>query len=202
MNVGSVMRSNLQPARSLDQRSNERVDVRLAGKLFVPAEDSTLDCTIVNLSLGGAGIYCAEPPPLDAFVVLYVDGFGRFDGVTTRYVKGELGLRFVCKEPRRKKLEEDLAAFVKDGMTGVTRLRRHQRKSADNKIDFFTLADGSPSACQVADISFQGARLITEFKPAIGTLVKLGQTDAWVVRHDQNGIGVQFLQRFEDNDNR
>jgi len=186
----------------LDQRSNERIDVRLAGKLFVPAEDSTLDCTIVNLSLGGAGIYCAEPPPLDAFVVLYVNGFGRFDGVTTRYVKGELGLRFVCKETRRKKLEDDLAAFVKEGMTGVTRLRRHQRKSTDRKLDFFTLADGSPSACQVADISFQGARLISEYKPAIGTMVKLGRTDAWVVRHDQNGIGVQFLQRFEDHDNR
>ena len=87
-------------------------------------------------------------------------------------------------------------------MTGVTRLRRHQRNSTDSKIDFFTLADGSPAACQVADISFQGARLITEFKPAIGTLIKLGQTNAWVVRHDPNGIGVQFLQRFENNDNR
>jgi hypothetical protein len=196
------MRSNVQPARSSDQRSSERVEVRLAGKLFVPAEDSTLDCTIVNLSLGGAGIYCPEPPPLDAFVVLYVDGFGRFDGVTTRYVKGELGLRFVCKEARSKRLEEDLAAFVKGGMTCVTRLRRHQRSSADTKIDFFTLPDGSPAACQVADISFQGARLTTEFKPAIGTMIKLGQTDAWVVRHDRNGVGVQFLQRFENNDNR
>ena len=202
MGVGLVMKSSAQPARSLDQRSNERIEVRLAGKLFVPAEDSTMDCVIVNLSVGGAGIFCPEPPPLDAFVVLYVDGFGRFDGVTTRYVKGELGLRFVCKESRSKRLEEDLAVFVKKGMMGVTRLRRHQRKAADTQIDFFTLADGSPVACQVADISFQGARLTTEFKPAIGTMIKLGQTNAWVVRHDPNGVGVQFLQRLENNDNR
>lgn len=196
------MRSSAQPAQVLDQRGSERVQVRLAGKLFVPAEESTLDCTIVNLSTGGAGIFCPEPPPLDAFVVLYVDGFGRFDGVTTRYVKGELGLRFVCKDARRKKLEEDLAAFVKEGMTGVTRVRRHKRKSADSAIDFFTLADGSPVACTVLDISFQGARLKTQFKPGIGELVKLGQTQAWVVRHDQDGIGVQFLQKFEDSHGR
>ena len=74
-----------------DQRASERYPMRLAGKLFVPAEEVTLDCTIINLSVGGAGIYCAEPPPLDCFVVLYIDGFGRYEGVTTRYVEGELG---------------------------------------------------------------------------------------------------------------
>jgi hypothetical protein len=174
--------------------------VRLAGKLFVPAEDSTLDCTIVNLSTGGAGLYCPEPPPLDAFVVLYADGFGRFDAVTTRYVKGELGLKFVCKEARIKKLEQDLAIFIKQGMMGFTRLRRHGRKAADSTIDFFTLADGSPVRCRMLDISFQGALLKTGFKPAIGDLIKLGQTRAWVVRHLEEGIGIQFLQPFEGGD--
>jgi hypothetical protein len=196
------MKSNAQMARSQDQRSNERVQVRLAGKLFVPAEDSTLDCTIVNLSAGGAGIYCPEPPPLDAFVVLYVEGFGRFEGVTTRYVNGELGLRFVCKDAKCHKLERDLGAFIKAGMKEVTRVRRHQRKTTDTTIDFFTLADGSPVACEVMDISIQGAMLKTALKPQIGELVKLGQTQAWVVRHHPDGIGVQFLQPFEDKNDR
>src|SRR5258708_15892267 len=137
------MKSNTQAAQSRDQRSSERIAVRLAGKLFVPAEASTLDCTIINLSLGGAGIYCAEPPPLDAFVVLYVDGFGRFEGVTTRYVEGELGLKFVCKAAKRKRLEQDLEAFVRDGMTGVTRLRRHRRSGGALQIEGFTRADNS-----------------------------------------------------------
>ncbi|HET7084605.1 MAG TPA: PilZ domain-containing protein [Rhizomicrobium sp.] len=196
------MKSNAQSARSLDQRSSDRVQVRLAGKLFVPAENTTLDCTVVNLSIGGAGLYCPEPPPLDAFTVLYVDGFGRFDAVTTRYVKGELGLKFVCKEARIKKLADDLAAFVKHGMTGYTRLRRHGRKPAETAIDFFTLADGSPVKCRVLDISFQGAMLETALRPAVGELIQLGQTKAWVVRHHQEGIGVQFLQACEADDGR
>jgi hypothetical protein len=180
-----------------DQRSNERVPVRLAGKLFVPAEKAMLDCIIVNLSAGGAGLHCPEPPPLDARVVLYVDGFGRFDGVTTRYNKGELGLKFVCKEAKRKRLEQDLENFVKDGMTSVTRLRRHRRNAAHTPILFFTRADGSEAACKLMDISLQGALMKTQVRPAIGEVIHLGQTRGWVVRHHEQGVGVQFQQPFE-----
>jgi len=56
--VGTIMNSKVQPVRLPDQRSSERFAVRLAGKLFVPAEKTMLECTIVNLSVGGAGIYC------------------------------------------------------------------------------------------------------------------------------------------------
>jgi hypothetical protein len=191
------MSENAQTVGSFDQRSSERVQVRLAGKLFVPAEECTLDCIILNLSLGGAGVHCSEPPPLDAFVVLYVDGFGRFDGVTTRYVNGELGLKFVCKDAKRKRLEQDLEAYIKDGMTGVTRVRRHRRTASGHQINSFTCADGSEIACKLMDISFQGAMLKTAARPAIGEVIYVGQTRAWVVRHHEQGIGVQFQQQFE-----
>lgn len=170
--------------------------MRLTGKLFVPAEESTLDCTVINLSLGGAGVHCPEPPPLDAFVILYVEGFGRFEGVTTRYVQGELGLKFVYKDAKRKRLEQDLAAFAKDGLTGVTRLRRHGRSAAAPKIKCFTRADGSVAPCQLLDISLQGAMLKTKLRPPIGEVVHLGETRAWVVRHHEEGVGVQFQEPF------
>jgi len=191
------MASNAQLARSTDQRSSERVQVRLEGKLFVPAEEITLDCTIINLSVGGAGIHCPEPPPLDCFVVLYIESFGRFEGVTTRYVEGELGLKFVCKEAKRQRLEQDLAAYVSEGMTGVTRLRRHRRTESPVQIDHFTMGDGYETACKLMDISLQGALLKTRARPAIGEIIQLGQTRAWVVRHHEEGIGVQFQQQFE-----
>jgi hypothetical protein len=184
-----------QSARSQDQRSSERIIVTLPGRLFVPAEESTLDCTVVNLSVGGAGIHCPEPPPLDAFVVLYVEGFGRFEAVTTRFVRGELGLKFICKDAKRKRLERGLTDFVKDGMKDVTRLRRHPRIAARSGISNFVCADGEPVPCEVRDISFEGAMLKTAARPAVGELVQLGQTRGRVVRHHEDGIGVQFLQR-------
>jgi hypothetical protein len=191
------MAKKARVARSTDQRSSERVQVKLAGKLFVPAEETTLDCTIVNLSVGGAGIFCPEPPPLDCFVVLYIDGFGRFEGVTTRYVEGELGLKFVCKDAKRQRLEQDLAGYVSGGMKGVTRVRRHRRDTAPVQIECFTMADGFDAACKLMDISLQGALLKTMARPAIGDVIQLGQTRAWVVRHHEEGIGVQFQQSFK-----
>jgi hypothetical protein len=188
------MNSNPQQARSNDQRENERTGVSRAGKLFVPAEETTFDCTVVNLSVGGAGIYCPEPPPLDAFIVLYVDGFGRFEGVVTHYAKGQLGLKFICKEAERKRLEQDLTNFVKEGMLGVTRSRRYPRTAAA-QIGHFTCAGGKPIACELLDVSFQGALLKTGTRPAIGEVVQLGKTRGWVVRHHDDGVAVQFQQR-------
>jgi len=151
--MGVTMKSDEQNAVADEQRAHGRLDIRVAGKLFVPAEEATLDCTVINLSLGGAGLYCPELPPLDAFVILYVEGFGRFECVTTRFVKGELGLKFLCKDAKRKRLEQDLAAFVRDGVVGVTRLRRHPRATTANKSCEFIRADGQREACELQDIS-------------------------------------------------
>jgi hypothetical protein len=196
------MKFGVQPAAGArERRGNERVSAQLEGKLFVPAEERTMDCTIVNLSVSGAGIQCEEPPPLDAFVVLYVDGFGRFDGVTTRYSEGELGLKFVCKEAKRKRLEQDLEVFVREGMSGVTHLHR-DRRAAGEPINVFICPDGSRASCTLMDISLQTATLKTLARPSIGEVILLGQTRAWVVRHHQQGIDVQFHEPSGDGHDR
>jgi len=59
------------------------------------------------------------------------------------------------------------------------------------------MGDGYEVACKLMDISLQGALLKTKARPAIGEIIQLGQTRAWVVRHHDEGIGVQFQQRFE-----
>ena len=190
-----TMTAQKAPHWASEQRATERANVRLEGKLFVPAEETTFDCLIVDLSAGGAGIYCEEPPPLNTFVVLYINGFGRFEGVATRFVKGELGLRFVCKDAKRKRLEEDLAGYVKEGLLGITRLRRFQRSTPRAPIDHFIRTNGSVVPCELLDISLQGASLRTKVHPPIGEVIELGATRGWVIRHFDDCIGVQFLQR-------
>jgi hypothetical protein len=49
-------------ARLHDQRSSDRIVVTSPGKLFVPAEERTLDSAMVNVSVNGAGIGCPESP--------------------------------------------------------------------------------------------------------------------------------------------
>jgi hypothetical protein len=187
--------TNAQNAPAMDRRHTERHAVRLAGRIFVPATQVTLDCIITNLSADGAGFWCAEPPPLETEIVLYVGGFGRFEGVVGHNFQGEAGVRFIRHDAKRKRLEEALAAFVKDGMIAVTRLRRFERAETGVSLDCFSLASGEQVPCTVLDISLQGASLRTDRRPPIGEVIHLGKTRSWVVRHADEGIGVQFLQR-------
>ena len=49
--------------------------------------------------------------------------------------------------------------------------------------------------CELIDISLQGVSLRTKAHPPIGEIIELGLTKAWVIRHFDDCIGVQFLQR-------
>jgi hypothetical protein len=180
------------PRPSKDQREYERIATALAGKLFVPAEESTSDCQVINLSAGGACVKCDEPPPLDAFVVLYIEGFGRFECVATRYERGELGIKFVCKETKRQRLLTDIANFIAGGIANTTRLRRHPRM-ASASAGHFARADGELVPCDLLDISLQGLSLRTKVRPPIGEIVNLGLTRGRVIRHHEEGIAIQFL---------
>jgi hypothetical protein len=189
------MKSSAQPAlrQSAEQREYERIATALAGTLFVPAEEITLECQVKNLSAGGAGVDCAEPPPLNTFVVLYVEGFGRFECVATRYVNGELGLKFVCKEAKRQRLLRDIASYVSNGATAPTRLRGHPRTNAIS-IGFFSRPSGELARCEVLDISLQGISLRTNSRPPIGEIINMGRTWGRVIRHHHDGIALHFVE--------
>jgi len=87
-----------------NRRRYERSAVALDGRLFVPAEDSEQPCRIVDLSAGSARVICEDVPPTATYVILHVDGFGRFPAVTTRYHDGAIALRFDMSENRRERL--------------------------------------------------------------------------------------------------
>jgi hypothetical protein len=188
------MNMNAHGAPDNDRREVNRSPVRLTGKVFLPDTEATLDCFVTNLSVGGAGLWCEARLPVEAPLVLYIDGFGRFEGVVTRIENGEAGVKFSCQEAKRRRLEDDLIAFVQDGMKTVTRLRRSERAVAAVPIGHFRREGGEAIPCEVRDISLRGASLKTRQRPAVGEVVHIGQTRGWVVRHSENGIGVQFLE--------
>ncbi len=187
-------------ASAAEQRGFTRHKIALPGTLFLPAEKFALECQVLNISGGGAGVQCEEPPPLHAFVILYIDGFGRFESVATRYINGELGLRFVCKELKRQRLLEDILVFLNDGAKSNTRTRRHRRLPS-TMSDCLVRPNGDRINCQVLDISLQGVSLKTALRPPIGELTTLGRAYGRVVRHHDEGIAIEFLEPTERNSN-
>jgi hypothetical protein len=181
-----------------NRRQHERMAAALDGRLFVPAEESEQPCQVVDLSAGGAQVTCEDVPPCTTFVILYVNGFGRFPAVTTRYRDGAIGLRFDLSEHKRQHLTRQIEAFLQAGMVGVTRLRHHKRVAVPAQSTFprnFLGADGQEVPCTVRDFSLQGMFVETATRPALGETITLGHHRGRVVRHEMNGIGIQFLPR-------
>jgi hypothetical protein len=185
--------AKIAPQQASDRRANDRVATALAGKFCVPDQKIILDCEVINLSGGGASVRCAEPPQLNTLGVLYIEGLGRFECVTTRCVKGLLGLRFVCKEAKRQRLLRDLATYVTAGMAGIARLRRDPRNASTSRC-YFNRPCGEIVYCDVLDISLQEVFLRTKSRPPIGEIVNLGRTCGRVKRHNPDGIAIQFLE--------
>lgn len=106
-------------ARSLihvDSRQDTRTALNLPGQMYLPAEEAAQSCTVTDISIGGARITCEDVPPVSALVILHVEGFGRFEGVTTNFSNGALGLRFLVPENRRALLAFQIQAFLEHGV--------------------------------------------------------------------------------------
>jgi len=176
-----------------EQREFDRYPLALSGKIFLPAEDASFDCQVVNLSGGGAGVQCSEPPPLRSFVILYIDGIGRFKALTTRYVDGELGLQFIFSDDKREKLLNDILHFVMHGTKRGTKIRRDKR-STGVKWGHFLRPNGDCVRCEALDLSLQGISLKTKVQPPVGEIARLGRVYGRVVRHHENGVAIQFLE--------
>lgn len=176
-----------------DRRAEERTSVRLNGTLFHPVTGKQINCIITDLSSGGAGLWCEQPLPAGTALTVYIDGFGRFDGMSSRDMLGHTGITFT-DAGQCAGLKENLLAYVQNGMKAVTRLRRTARLAPDAAIGHFRRANGEAVPCDVLDVSLRGASLRTRQRPPVGEIVHLGGTRGWVVRHSEAGVGVQFLE--------
>jgi hypothetical protein len=116
----------------VDRRKFCRVRISAKAKLYTADQAREVDCVVDTLSPGGAGVQCKNPPPAKAHVALYINGFGRFEGVTTRPTKDGIGIRFICTPRKRQKIVEQLTLFVKDGLTaGISHLRYFSQGSLE-----------------------------------------------------------------------
>lgn len=179
-------------AERVDRRKLKRVRIALRGKLFITDEQRETDCIVTDLSPGGAGIQCKAPPPRRSDVVLYVPGFGRFEGTTTQPTRDGTTVSFGCTARKQKRIADQLRLFVKEGLTAITTLRENDRIK-QVAIPSFTMADGEVVECEVLDISLTGTSLKTNERPPVDEVIQLGCMAGRVVRHHETGIGVKFI---------
>jgi hypothetical protein len=175
-----------------ERRKFMRVRMDQPGRLFLPNENREAHCHVVDLSPNGAQVECELVPPEETQVVLYIDGFGRFEGSTMHAGDGTFGVRFQCSETKRERIAEQLTLYLNKDVAGDVLARRHDREPAQG-LSRFTRANGEIVACEVLDLSLGGVSLKTRVRPPLGEVVLVGQTAGRVARHHQNGIAIEFI---------
>lgn len=174
-----------------ERRRFRRVRLDVPGRLFIPADGEETPCQVGDLSPGGANVASSILPATGSQVVLYVDGFGRFEGQVVRHDGKTFGVRFSCTVLKRERIAEQLTLFLNDALVEGSMLRRER----GNQKEFakFTRADGQIVQCEIMDISAGGVSLRTDTRPALGEFVLIAQMAGRVARHHDQGIDIEFV---------
>jgi hypothetical protein len=175
-----------------ERRRFRRVRVDLSGRLFVPADSRECHCKVIDLSPGGASLECDLVLELGTPIILYIDGFGRLEGTVTRANTGDISMRFNCTAMKRERIVEQLILFMNRELIDEVEIRRHHR-AQQKGIARFTRADGQIVSCDVLDLSVSGVSLKTDVRPPVGEFILIGQMAGRVVRHHEEGIGIEFV---------
>jgi len=178
-------------ASDKERRRFKRVAVTVHGKLFVPATGYEATCALANLSPAGTEITGEFDTLPNGPIVLYAEGFGRFEGQIIWHDAGKYGIKFNSTTLKQARTADQLAR-LNEGEAKPDSTRRHKRE-ATKSLSRFTRENGNIVPCTVLDISTSGVSLGTSVRPQTGEFVLIGGMVGRVARHHENGIGIEFV---------
>jgi hypothetical protein len=184
----------MQPEHD-ERRRYQRVAFEAKGRFMAP-DGSEHPCSIRDMSLGGIAISSDAPMEIGAQIIVYFDEFGRFEGPVVRCFDGGFAIETVIAGPRRERLRQRLEALARGEKVEISVRRAFARyapgEAGLEESSVLTLADGQSMPCRIIDMSLGGAQVAVENRPPIGTGVSIGRMTGRVVRHTEEGVGIQF----------
>jgi len=176
-----------------DRRQDPRTPVLMLGR-FMRVSKHEFPCKMIDISLSGAALMAPVEPDMGEKIIAYFDQFGGLEGNVARNFTGGFAIRFSITEHKRQKLAGTLAAMLdKTRTSGGIERRHYERVVARSKTQTLALGEKFSIDCEILDLSISGASVMTAARPGLGTLLKLGTTNARVVRHHDRGIALEFV---------
>lgn len=175
-----------------EKRKEGRSPLTLGGQLFFPERNQEDSCQIIDFSPSGACLKSAALAPIGTRVVLYVDGFGRYEGSVVWRNRTMFGVQFRCSPSRRSRTAEQLAVFLANGGKQSIGLRRTLRFHEPPDLHQIVTSRGERMPCELIDIALGGAALKSSYRAEIGELIRFGECTGRVMRHCTDGFVVEF----------
>ncbi len=175
-----------------DRRRHARVPVILLGR-FMRESKHEFPCKMIDVSVGGAAMMSPVEPDVGEKIIAYFDQLGGLEGNVVRQYSGGFAMQFTFTAHKREKLAATLMFMLnKNELPGIE-ARRHERIVVATNTQSLTLTEGLTITCDIIDMSISGASIATPARPELGTVLKLGNLNARVVRHHERGIALEFV---------
>lgn len=173
------------------ERSFSLVEVSLFGRYMLENKQE-YPCQIIDMSAGSAAFIGPVSGQVGERVIAYLDHLGRIEGQVIRIFDDGFAISFKATERRRAKIAAKLTWLAKRHELNLPEDRRHERVMPCNNHSVVKLEDGRVYQAKVIDLSLSGAAVELQVRPAIGTVIWLGNMRGRVVRHFDDGVALEF----------
>ena len=171
----------------------QRVQLNVLGRCMFP-DGRECPCQLVEISPGEAcfiSTVCGEPGDR---IIAYIDNIGRLEGSLLERTDQGFVMSISASQRKRDKLADTLTWLANRHTLDLAEDRRFLRRTPKRTDATVTFADGTTQNCRVIDMSLSGAGISTKLRPPLGSPIKLGRLGARVVRHFDEGIGIEFMR--------
>lgn len=177
----------------IEARRYQRVRLSLLGRcMFLDRRECP--CQLIEISPGDAVFISPFCGCINQRVIAYIDEIGRLEGEIVEEVENGFRMTIIASPRKRDKLADVLTWLANRYVLSLSEDRRHLRRAPKRAEATMVLADGANHSCRVIDMSLSGAALSTSLRPPVGSTLKLGKLGARVVRHFEDGIGIEFMR--------
>jgi hypothetical protein len=185
------------PYAEVDRRRFQRVQLSLLGRCMFP-DRRECPCQLLEISPGEAAFvspFCGE---FGERIIAYIDNIGRLEGVIIGTSDHGFVMSISASQRKRDKLADTLTWLANRQVLDLSEDRRYLRRTPKRSDATMILADGTAHSVRVIDMSLSGAAIATSLRPPLGSPVRLGRLGARVVRHFDDGIGIEFMRLMSD----
>ena len=174
-------------------RRYQRVKVDLLGR-YMLEDRREFPCQVVDMSPGGMAVIAPQCGKLGERVVAYIDHIGRLEGMIARIYPSGFSMTISASQRKRDKLSAQLTWLANRSILDLPEDRRHQRVATRDQTTTVRMEAGAEEKCRIVDLSVSGVAVISDNRPPIGSIVRVGKAPGRVVRHLESGFAVEFTR--------
>jgi hypothetical protein len=149
-------------------------------------------CQTLDLSPGSAALISPVVGAMDERVVAYIDQIGRIEGKVMRVYDHGFAISIISTPRKKDRLAAKLTWLANRVHLNLAEDRRHERNLPSTGIARVFLPDGRDYTARILDLSLSGASVALDARPQIGSPIRVGIIRGTVVRHSEDGIGIEF----------